>query len=196
MKRVLLVIIVLVSTLSLYAEPTFCSARYETEEGNAIALIYCNSENTLKLIAQMVCDVFGSGGYSGTRGSFSNTWGNLDMDIYIAERSGMTHYSGINMGDFARVEIFTDDGDDKVLECAMMIDDIGKRRITENAGEMLYDLFDRLYSGMNNTLVWVTSNFTLSGLSAGFVNPDVSDGVISRIDRMIESGEMIVIEAI
>ena len=39
MKRVLLVIIVLVSTLSLYAEPTFCSARYETEEGNAIALI-------------------------------------------------------------------------------------------------------------------------------------------------------------
>ena len=78
----------------------------------------------------------------------------------------------------------------------IMIDDIGKRRITENAGEMLYDLFDRLYSGMNDTLVWVTSNFTLSGLSAGFVNPDVSDGVISRIDRMIESGEMIVIEAI
>lgn len=126
MKRVLIfVIIFLAAMISLYAAPTFCSARYETEDGNAIALIYCNSENTLKLIAQMVCDVFGSGGYSGTRGSFSDTWGNLDIDIYMAERSGMTHYSGINMGDFARIEIFTDDGDDKVLECAMMIDDIG-----------------------------------------------------------------------
>ena len=76
----------------------------------------------------------------------------------------------------------------------LLIDDIAKRRITETAGEMLYDVFDLLYSGEYKTRIWVTSNLSLTDLASAFANADIGDAVVSRIDRMIEDNKMIKIE--
>jgi DNA replication protein DnaC len=76
----------------------------------------------------------------------------------------------------------------------LLIDDIGKRRITETAGEMLYDMVDLVYSGAKKTKLWITSNKTLDDLADAFENLDMGDAVVSRLDRMIESGKMLKIE--
>lgn len=76
----------------------------------------------------------------------------------------------------------------------LMIDDIGKRRITETAGEMLYDIVDLVYSGEAQTRLWITSNKSLEGLADIFDNLDLGDAVVSRIDRMIANGKMALIE--
>ena len=76
----------------------------------------------------------------------------------------------------------------------LLIDDIGKRRITETAGEMLYDMIDLVYSGASATKIWITSNKNLEDLSECFENLDMGDAVVSRFDRMIESGKMLKIE--
>ena len=76
----------------------------------------------------------------------------------------------------------------------LLIDDIGKRRITETAGEMLYDMIDLVYSGEKKTKLWITSNKTLEDLSECFENLDIGDAVISRIDRMVDSGKMVKLE--
>lgn len=77
----------------------------------------------------------------------------------------------------------------------LLIDDIGKRRITETAGELLYDIIDLVYSGTFKTRLWITSNKTLDGLADMFENLDMGDAVVSRIDRMLESGKMVKLEA-
>lgn len=77
----------------------------------------------------------------------------------------------------------------------LLIDDIGKRRITESAGEMLYDIVDLIYSGSVQTRLWITSNKNLEGLANTFENLDLGDAVVSRIDRMIAAGDMAIIEA-
>ena len=76
-----------------------------------------------------------------------------------------------------------------------MIDDIGKRRITETAGELLWDVFDMIYAGDARTKIWITSNKSLEDLPALFENRDIGDAITSRIDRMIDDGRMIKIEA-
>jgi DNA replication protein DnaC len=76
----------------------------------------------------------------------------------------------------------------------LLIDDIGKRRITETAGELLYDLVDLVYSGEKKTNLWITSNKTLEALSECFENLDLGDAVVSRIDRMVDSGKMVKLE--
>lgn len=77
----------------------------------------------------------------------------------------------------------------------LMIDDIGKRRITETAGEMLYDMIDLVYSGSSQTVLWFTANKTLADFANQFENLDLGDAVVSRFDRMIETGKMLNIEA-
>ena len=76
----------------------------------------------------------------------------------------------------------------------LLIDDVGKRRITETAGEMLYDMIDLVYSGSSRTVIWFTANKTLADFANQFENLDLSDAVVSRFDRMIETGEMLNIE--
>ena len=76
----------------------------------------------------------------------------------------------------------------------LLIDDIGKRRITETAGEMLYDIVDLVYSGEKKTKLWITSNKTLEALSECFENLDLGDAVVSRLDRMIFCGKMVKLE--
>ena len=76
----------------------------------------------------------------------------------------------------------------------LLIDDIGKRRITETAGEMLYDMIDLVYSGASKAKLWITSNKTLADFADAFENLDLGDAVVSRLDRMIASGKMVKIE--
>lgn len=77
----------------------------------------------------------------------------------------------------------------------VLIDDIGKRRITGTAGELLYELFDRVYAGDCGSRIWITSNLSLAELANQFENVDIGDAVVSRIDRMIDDGRMMKIEA-
>lgn len=76
----------------------------------------------------------------------------------------------------------------------LLIDDIGKRRITETAGEMLYDMIDLVYSGAKKTKLWITSNKTLADFADTFENIDLGDAVVSRLDRLMESDRMIKLE--
>lgn len=76
----------------------------------------------------------------------------------------------------------------------LLMDDIGKRRITETAGEMLYDMIDLVYSGECQTKLWITSNKTLTDFADTFENLDLGDAVVSRLDRMIASGKMVKLE--
>lgn len=55
-------------------------------------------------------------------------------------------------------------------------------------------MVDLVYSGEKKTKLWITSNKTLEDLSECFENLDIGDAVISRIDRMVESGKMLKIE--
>lgn len=84
--------------------------------------------------------------------------------------------------------------DDFLKYDVLLIDDIGKRRITETAGEMLYDMIDLTYSGATKAKLWLTSNKTLDDFANAFENLDIGDAVISRIDRMIESSRMVKLE--
>lgn len=76
----------------------------------------------------------------------------------------------------------------------LLIDDVGKRRITETAGEMLYDMIDLVYSGSSRTRLWFTANKTMADFANSFENLDLGDAVVSRFDRMIESGKLLNIE--
>ena len=76
----------------------------------------------------------------------------------------------------------------------LLIDDIGKRRITETAGEMIFDIVDKVYSGVSKTKLWITSNRAES-MADMFADLDVGDATVSRLDRMIAAGDMIKIEA-
>lgn len=79
----------------------------------------------------------------------------------------------------------------------VVIDDICKRRITDTAGEMLYDILDWLYSGEIQCRLWITSNKNLADTAKFFQNADMGDAFISRIDRMADDydGRMKIIQA-
>lgn len=76
----------------------------------------------------------------------------------------------------------------------LLIDDLGKRRITETAGEMLYDMIDLVYSGESRVKLWFTANKTIASLADCFDNLDLGDAVVSRLDRMIETNKLLNIE--
>lgn len=76
----------------------------------------------------------------------------------------------------------------------LLVDDVGKRRLTETAGELLFDLIDKIYLGEVHCCLWITTNLTLLRMARNFSNPDVGNAFASRIDRMIEEGKMLKIE--
>lgn len=73
----------------------------------------------------------------------------------------------------------------------LVIDDLGKKRITENGGELLYEIIDMLYNGSIKCRLWITANIDWRKLAIHFANRDVGNAVVSRIDRMISDGRMI-----
>lgn len=77
----------------------------------------------------------------------------------------------------------------------LVIDDIGKRKITQTAGELLFGILDRIYSGESKCRVWFTSNIAVIDLAGKFDSFDIGDAVVSRIDRMVKENKMAVITA-
>lgn len=80
---------------------------------------------------------------------------------------------------------------DSILDAdILLIDDVGKRKITQTAGELLYEMLDRIYAGDTRCRVWITSNADLISFVHKFDNDDVGNAVVSRIDRLIGDGKM------
>ena len=77
----------------------------------------------------------------------------------------------------------------------LLIDDVGKRRLTETAGELLLDLVDKVYLGDARCRLWLTSNLTIGGLASRFVSGDLGNAFASRMDRLIDCKKMIKIQA-
>jgi hypothetical protein len=74
----------------------------------------------------------------------------------------------------------------------ILIDDIDKHRINETAGNLLYKLFNKLYSGNVSTRLWFTMNHSGKELLNRFENRDYGAAVISRITRMMDDGRFVV----
>lgn len=73
----------------------------------------------------------------------------------------------------------------------IVIDDIGKKRITDNAGELLYDIFDNVYCGNANCKLWLSSNINWRKIASLFENKDLGNAVVSRIDRLISENRLV-----
>lgn len=74
----------------------------------------------------------------------------------------------------------------------IMFDDIDKRKINETAGNLLYKLFNKLYSGDIHARLWFTMNHNGREFLQMFENRDYGAAVISRIDRMMKDGRFYV----
>jgi DNA replication protein DnaC len=72
----------------------------------------------------------------------------------------------------------------------VVIDDLAKKRITDNAGEFMYDIFDNLYCGKAKCKLWVSSNINWRKLANLFENKDCGNAVVSRIDRLISENRL------
>ena len=77
----------------------------------------------------------------------------------------------------------------------LLIDDVGKRRLTETAGELLFDLLDKVYLGSTRCRIWLTANLSVGGLSKRFASGDVGSAFAARVDRLIDAGKMLKLEA-
>ena len=77
----------------------------------------------------------------------------------------------------------------------LLIDDVGKRRLTETAGELLFDLLDNVYLGSTHCRIWLTANLSVDGLSKRFASGDVGSAFAARVDRLIDAGKMLKLEA-
>ena len=70
----------------------------------------------------------------------------------------------------------------------LVIDDLAKRRINATAGELLYDIVDKLY--VKNKRIWLTSNFGGKEFLEKFENYDIGEAVLSRLQRMKDNGDL------
>lgn len=77
----------------------------------------------------------------------------------------------------------------------LLIDDVGKRRLTETAGELLFDLLDNVYLGSTRCRIWLTANLSVDGLSKRFASGDVGSAFAARVDRLIAADKMLKLEA-
>lgn len=66
----------------------------------------------------------------------------------------------------------------------LILDDLGKQRITESAGAFLYSIADRIYMNGNN--VWVSANNSANEIINMFDAPDNGRAFVSRLQRMCD----------
>lgn len=71
----------------------------------------------------------------------------------------------------------------------LIIDDFGKKRITEAVGDMLYYVFNRIYE--RNALVWISANKASGILQTRFEHEETGEVIFSRFNRMVNSGNMV-----
>lgn len=72
----------------------------------------------------------------------------------------------------------------------LVLDDLGKRRMTPVVEDLLYSLLDYFYACGGHRRLWITSNKPLSELARSFSSSDIAEAVISRVRRMIDGGQM------
>ena len=72
----------------------------------------------------------------------------------------------------------------------LVLDDLGKRRMTPVVEDLLYSMLDYFYACGGHRLIWITSNKPLSELARSFSSADIAEAVISRVRRMIDGGQM------
>lgn len=77
----------------------------------------------------------------------------------------------------------------------VMIDDVCKRKATPSAAEMFYLLLDIAYSGESKTKLWMTFNRSPEELPAYFEDPEMADAIISRIDRLADTEELVIMNS-
>lgn len=70
----------------------------------------------------------------------------------------------------------------------VLFDDLDKHRINETAGNLLYKIFNKLYSGDIVSKMWFTMNHRGKEFLNQFENRDYGAAVVSRIARMMEDG--------
>lgn len=68
----------------------------------------------------------------------------------------------------------------------VLLDDLDKNKLTDTTGDLLYKLFNALYSGTAKARVWATMNHSGSELMRKFENADLGAAVVSRIERMMK----------
>lgn len=119
---------------------------------------------------------------------------NLLRRIKAGERGKYVRFGAIAskyQRSFTNGEYSSDACVDSILDAdILLIDDVGKRKITQTAGELLYEMLDRIYAGDTRCRIWITSNADLKAFVHKFENADVGDAVVSRIDRLIGDGKM------
>lgn len=72
-----------------------------------------------------------------------------------------------------------------------IIDDIDKKKYSDSVCELLYAIFDGVYSGIFRGKIWITANFANGAeMHRKFSNGDIADAVCSRVDRMAQDGRM------
>lgn len=78
----------------------------------------------------------------------------------------------------------------------VVIDDLAKKeKVTKTAAEFCYELFDYIYEHDVKCRVWFTSNITPARLHTKFESQDLASAVASRIDRLYNAGQLVLIKA-
>ncbi|MBQ7396076.1 MAG: ATP-binding protein [Lentisphaeria bacterium] len=67
----------------------------------------------------------------------------------------------------------------------LFVDDIDKQKLTETTGELLYKIFNAVYSGTARCRIWATMNHSGVEFMKRFENADQGAAVLSRIERMM-----------
>lgn len=102
---------------------------------------------------------------------------------YIRANEFFNHHSTLSSENSKDVA----DGYLKQLLCghdAIVVDDLGKKKVTEANGEALYNLLDMRYNGTGKAKIWLTANKSANGLKQRFEDRDVAEACISRLTRM------------
>jgi hypothetical protein len=91
----------------------------------------------------------------------------------------LSRYAALAQDSMRSAERFKND----LANCDLLIlDDLGKRQLTESTGDAFYSVIDKAYSN-NHTRVWINANVSGIKLVRRFTCEDTGEAVISRFKR-------------
>lgn len=76
----------------------------------------------------------------------------------------------------------------------VILDDYGKKRLTENACELLWYLFNGAYTKSLRCKLWITAEFPFSYKESDYADKDIGGAISSRIERMQQEGTMAILD--
>jgi DNA replication protein DnaC len=78
----------------------------------------------------------------------------------------------------------------------IIVDDLCKKeQVSKSAAEFCYEFLDYIYEHDVKCRVWFTSNITPAKLHTKFESQDLASAVASRIDRLHNAGQLVLIKA-